>query len=215
MRSRFFFFGAGFALCAAMLVFIFYLIDLGRSETNVQATSVQKGVLSKPFSAGLTAHTDIHDGSGAAKGEAFFEESASGVLITVIMRDMSPGNHAMHIHEHGDCTVDPNLDRADEMFMQAGDHLNPQGKAHGFLAPDGYHAGDMPAIYIASDGTGAATIFTDQITLSQDGNHTNILARIFDIDGSALVIHAGNDDYLTSPAGMAGGRIACGVIQKT
>ncbi len=35
---------------------------------------------------------------------------------------------------------------------------------------------------------------------------------LLDKDGSALVIHAGPDDYKTDPAGNAGDRIACGVI---
>ena len=37
---------------------------------------------------------------------------------------------------------------------------------------------------------------------------------LFDADGSALVIHAGPDDYLTDPTGNAGARIACGVVTK-
>jgi Cu-Zn family superoxide dismutase len=36
---------------------------------------------------------------------------------------------------------------------------------------------------------------------------------VFDADGSAVVVHAGKDDYKTDPTGEAGGRIACGVIQ--
>ncbi|HEY7217915.1 MAG TPA: superoxide dismutase family protein, partial [Candidatus Binatia bacterium] len=31
-------------------------------------------------------------------------------------------------------------------------------------------------------------------------------------DGSALVIHAGVDDYVTDPAGNAGDRVVCGLI---
>jgi Cu-Zn family superoxide dismutase len=38
---------------------------------------------------------------------------------------------------------------------------------------------------------------------------------LFDDDGSAIVIHAGADDYQTEPAGDAGQRIACGVISPT
>ena len=38
---------------------------------------------------------------------------------------------------------------------------------------------------------------------------------VFDNDGSALVIHAQADDYKTDPAGNAGGRVACGVIQES
>jgi Cu-Zn family superoxide dismutase len=38
---------------------------------------------------------------------------------------------------------------------------------------------------------------------------------VFDNDGSALVVHAKADDYKTDPAGNAGDRIACGVIQQS
>lgn len=36
---------------------------------------------------------------------------------------------------------------------------------------------------------------------------------LMDEDGSALVIHAQKDDYRSDPAGNAGDRIACGVIE--
>ncbi|MGH7886455.1 MAG: superoxide dismutase family protein [Candidatus Binatia bacterium] len=35
---------------------------------------------------------------------------------------------------------------------------------------------------------------------------------VFDADGSALVIHAGVDDYATDPTGNAGDRAACGLV---
>jgi Cu-Zn family superoxide dismutase len=35
---------------------------------------------------------------------------------------------------------------------------------------------------------------------------------VFQEGGTALVIHANNDDYMTDPAGNAGDRIACGVV---
>ena len=38
---------------------------------------------------------------------------------------------------------------------------------------------------------------------------------LFDDDGSALVIHAGPDDYTSQPSGDAGGRIACAVIERS
>lgn len=37
---------------------------------------------------------------------------------------------------------------------------------------------------------------------------------MFDDDGSAIVIHEGQDDYLSEPAGDAGMRLACGVIEE-
>ena len=39
-----------------------------------------------------------------------------------------------------------------------------------------------------------------------------LTGRLFDADGSALVIHAGVDDYSTDPTGNAGDRTACGLI---
>jgi Cu/Zn superoxide dismutase len=37
---------------------------------------------------------------------------------------------------------------------------------------------------------------------------------LFDSDGSALVIHADQDDQVTDPTGNSGARITCGVIHK-
>ena len=36
----------------------------------------------------------------------------------------------------------------------------------------------------------------------------------FKSGGTSIVIHAGKDDYKSDPAGNAGDRIACGVIQQ-
>jgi Cu-Zn family superoxide dismutase len=38
---------------------------------------------------------------------------------------------------------------------------------------------------------------------------------VFQDGGTALVIHANKDDYMTDPTGNAGDRIACGVISET
>jgi Cu-Zn family superoxide dismutase len=46
------------------------------------------------------------------------------------------------------------------------------------------------------------------VTLGDGGN------SLFHSGGTALVIHAGPDDYKTDPAGNSGDRIACGVIEK-
>ncbi len=35
-----------------------------------------------------------------------------------------------------------------------------------------------------------------------------------DVVGKAVVIHAGQDDLVTDPAGNSGARVACGVITK-
>jgi len=50
---------------------------------------------------------------------------------------------------------------------------------------------------------------TDRLTL-EDGE-----TSLFDDDGAAIVVHEGQDDYLSEPAGDAGMRLACGVIEKS
>lgn len=71
----------------------------------------------------------------------------------------------------------------------------------------GSHLGDLPNIEIAADGTGS-------LTVALDGAREQILSDVFDADGTAIVLHAGPDDYKTDPAGNSGGRIACGVLQR-
>jgi Cu-Zn family superoxide dismutase len=50
-----------------------------------------------------------------------------------------------------------------------------------------------------------ATLHTDE-----DATSTSLLRE----GGTALVIHAGPDDYFTDPSGASGPRIACAVIQE-
>ena len=52
-------------------------------------------------------------------------------------------------------------------------------------------------------------VFNASITLEKGKPNS-----VFDTDGSAVVIHAGKDDYKSDPTGNAGERIACGVITE-
>jgi Cu-Zn family superoxide dismutase len=63
----------------------------------------------------------------------------------------------------------------------------------------------MPNLTIGANGTGR----TEYVL---PGYAPNVLDAIFDEDGTAVVIHAGPDDYRTDPAGNAGPRVACGVL---
>jgi Cu-Zn family superoxide dismutase len=107
--------------------------------------------------------------------------------------------HALHIHEIGECEAPD--------FESAGDHFNPTDSSHGFLNPKGPHAGDLPMIRIEEDGSATYEWITALVSLTE--GETNLL----DEDGSALVIHAGLDDYLTDPSGHSGDPLACGVIE--
>ncbi len=144
------------------------------------------------------ASADLKDKDGRTVGMATLREVADGVLVSVEVKGISPGLHAIHIHAVGKCEG--------PAFTSAGGHFNPEQKKHGLKSAEGPHAGDMPNMYVAKDGVGRFEVLNDQITIKAGKR------SIFDSDGSALVIHAGVDDNVSDPAGNAGDRIACGVI---
>ena len=113
---------------------------------------------------------------------------------------MSQGTHGLHLHMVGRC--DP------PGFETAGGHLNPGMRQHGTENPAGAHFGDLPNLIVG--GAGAATV-----TAALQGTRAEVLAQIFDADGTAVVVHAGPDDYRTDPSGNSGSRIACGVLTPT
>ncbi|MGF1625126.1 MAG: superoxide dismutase family protein [Alphaproteobacteria bacterium] len=153
-----------------------------------------------PGLAAAEATATLVDSAGATIGSVSFTESESGVvLITISAEGLTAGVHAIHIHETGDCSAPD--------FESAGEHL-ALGHAHGLMAPDGPHPGDLPNLLAGEDGTVAVEFFNDRISLDADAENT-----VFDDDGSAVVIHAGADDYASQPSGNSGDRIACGVIE--
>ena len=109
------------------------------------------------------------------------------------------GERAFHIHAVGKC---------EPPFTSAGGHFNPASKKHGIAAAEGSHAGDMPNLHVPASGELMVEILNGAVTLEKGKANS-----VFDSDGSAIVIHAGVDDYKTDPTGNAGDRIACGVIQ--
>ena len=149
--------------------------------------------------AAQSASAPLKDGSGKEIGSVNLTQTPRGVLINVSVKGLPPGEHAFHVHAVGKC---------EPPFTTAGGHFNPGAKKHGLLAAEGHHAGDMPNLHIPQNGDLTVEVMNADITLEKGKPNS-----VFDADGSAVVIHAGSDDYKTDPTGEAGGRIACGVIQ--
>jgi Cu-Zn family superoxide dismutase len=147
------------------------------------------------------AIAELKDKDGKAVGTATFRESSGGVTVNVNVKGLTPGLHAVHVHAVGQCEA--------PAFTSAGGHFNPAQKKHGHKSPEGAHAGDLPNMLVAKDGTGRFEAFTDGMTLKSGAT------SVFDKDGSALVVHVGVDDYVTDPTGNAGDRAACGIITLT
>lgn len=145
------------------------------------------------------ASATLRQGNGAPAGTVILTRAGDRVTINVALIGLPTGQHGMHLHTVGRC------DAPD--FTSAGGHLNPAGRQHGHDNPAGSHLGDLPNVTIASNGAGAASA-------ELNGTVSTLESALFDADGTAVVIHAGADDYRTDPAGNAGARIACGVLVR-
>ncbi len=163
-----------------------------------------------------TASARVFDAAGERLGIVRFASNRGKVMVKARLSGLTPGFHGFHVHDVGTCEP--------PSFTSAGDHLNPAGTIHGA------HAGDMPPLLVAGDGTATMRFTTDRFTVRQ----------LLDADGSSVIVHAGPDnlahipattadgderyhshpedvfgpDSLTTATGDAGGRTGCGVITR-
>lgn len=120
---------------------------------------------------------------------------------------LTPGVHAVHIHEKADCGGSP--------FLCAGGHFDPG--PNGNTQPDanhGYHAGDLPSISIDADGSGVLEAITTRVTLSP--GPVSVLDPVSAPEGTSLMVHANPDPFTPGEAGSGhsgGPRLACGIIE--
>ena len=135
---------------------------------------------------------------GVPRGTVQILASGQGVTLSAVATGLETGAHGIHLHAIGRCSLPD--------FASAGGHLNPLSRAHGSANPDGKHFGDLPNLTVRPGGTGS-------LSADIEGTPAQVRGWLFDGDGTAVVVHAGPDDYRSDPAGNSGGRIACGVLK--
>jgi Cu-Zn family superoxide dismutase len=143
----------------------------------------------------------LMNSKGEDSGYVTFKTVKKGVKMHVVLKNVSFGDHGVHIHEHAVC------DAPD--FKGAGGHFNPDGKHHGYDNPMGHHTGDTPKnVSVGEDHMGEATFVLNSISMDPSAPNS-----IFSNGGTAVVVHEKADDEKSDPAGNAGNRIACGVVK--
>ncbi|NJN27293.1 MAG: superoxide dismutase family protein [Cyclobacteriaceae bacterium] len=144
------------------------------------------------------ARAEILNSSGSElKGEATFKTNKDGkVEFKLTLENVAPGEHAVHLHENGDCSA------ADA--SSAGGHWNPTNEEHGKRGTGSFHKGDIGNVTVGDDGKGEMEMIIEGWSIGGNAD-SNILDK-------AVIIHAGADDFTSQPSGAAGDRIGCGVI---
>ena len=148
---------------------------------------------------GAKAEAKLESRSGStATGTVTFALRGNKVAMRVKMTGLTPGSHAIHLHENGDCSA-PDA-------ASAGGHWNPSAEAHGKWAHAPFHHGDIGNLVADAKGKAELKMRSELWSLG-DGKPGDVVGR-------SVIVHAKEDDFTTQPTGNAGGRVACGVIQK-
>lgn len=145
-------------------------------------------------------HLVFESKSGSkATGEATFTEKDGKVTFIANMKNLTPGVHAIHIHEKADCSA-PDA-------SSAGGHWNPTFQRHGKWGSESYHKGDIGNFTSDENGNGSISFSTNQWCIGCNDTTKDIL-------GKSIIVHVNPDDFVTQPTGNAGGRIACAAVIK-
>ena len=133
-------------------------------------------------------------------GTITFSEIDEVVVMKATFSGLTPGLHAIHLHELADCSSTNG--------KSTGGHWNPTFEPHGAWGSEtGYHKGDIGNFEADQKGEAIITFETDQWCIGCDDKTRNII-------GKAVIVHQGKDDLVSQPSGAAGARVSCAGVIK-
>ncbi|WP_413468754.1 superoxide dismutase family protein [Marinobacter sp.] len=149
----------------------------------------------------VTMHALTEKGTGKEMGTIIAHRTPYGVLFTPDLKGLSTGIHGFHLHQNPDCGP-TEKDGKVTPGGAAGGHYNPNDGSHNGPYKVG-HLGDLPALYVNEQGEATVPVLAPRLEFG-------------DLNGRALIIHKGGDNYSDKPEALGGGgaRVACGVIEQ-
>lgn len=140
-------------------------------------------------------------GVGKEIGTVTASDSKFGLILTPQLSDLASGLHGFHVHDKPDCSHAMKDGKAVPALAASG-HYDPAntGKHEGPYGSG--HLGDLPAVYVATDGKATLPVLAPRLKVS-------------DIRERSIMIHSGGDNYSDTPSPLGGGgpRVACGVVK--
>lgn len=171
-----------------------------KSDKNTDHSSVETNKEVKTYDQTLTIELNAKNESNVS-GKVHFVQSEDVVQMTAMVSGLSQGVHAIHIHEKSDCSSPDG--------KSAGGHWNPTAQPHGKWGADtGFHKGDIGNFIVKDDSEELVVKFSTNEWCIGCGDETK------DILGKGVIIHQGEDDFVSQPSGAAGSRVSCaGIIE--
>lgn len=171
--------------------------EVKKTETsNTERSNSEQEVIEKKRSLIISLNPKSESN---VTGTAKFEETNGIVYMIAVIKGLSEGSHAIHIHDQADCS---SLDG-----KSAGGHWNPTAQPHGkWGAETGYHKGDIGNFMVKNiEGDTTVEFSTDEWCIGCGDDSKDIL-------GKGVIVHQGVDDFKSQPSGAAGSRVSCGGI---
>ncbi|MBF02206.1 MAG: superoxide dismutase [Flavobacterium sp.] len=169
-----------------------------KDSKKVEENNTDMVTVTDTIAKSVTATATISAKSNSSvSGRVTFVENDGMVFMEAELTGLTPGMHAIHIHETGDCSADDG--------SSAGGHWNPTHADHGAWGHDGFHLGDIGNLEADENGIARITKETDLWCIGCEDANKNII-------GKAIIVHKDADDLKSQPSGAAGDRVGCGEI---